>query len=82
MAMDDILVTRLRRPTLLLMPLLALQMVLPQLGLPGEATGLLKHLNGIALIASVVWLLITLVSTLEEILQSFQMRLLIKFFSN
>lgn len=64
---DNILVDKLRRPSILFFPLIAIQLVLPQLGLPDDALRFIRHANGIAMILSVVWLLIALVGAIENI---------------
>lgn len=66
-AADDILVKRLRKPSMLFLPLLAIQIVLPQLGLPEDALKFCKHINGIALIISIAWLLIAIIGAFERI---------------
>jgi small-conductance mechanosensitive channel len=67
---DDTLVIGLRKPCLLAFPLLGIQLVLPQIGLPQEALGFLRHMNGIALIASVMWILMALIRAVEQIILS------------
>jgi len=64
---DNILIRRLRVPSMLFLPLIAIQLVLPQVGLPEDALKFCKHMNSIALIISVAWLLIATTGAIEGI---------------
>lgn len=61
-------VNRFLRPMRLLMPLLAVQIVAPTLGLPDEARGLLQHAISIGLIIGVAWLLISASDGIEDLI--------------
>ncbi|MHB8057760.1 MAG: mechanosensitive ion channel family protein [Desulfuromonadaceae bacterium] len=61
------LVQRWRHPAKLLLPLLAVLLILPSLQFPGKLAELLQHLAGLALIASVAWLLSATIYGLQEL---------------
>jgi len=61
------LVQRWRHPAKLLLPLLAVLLILPSLQFPGKLAELLQHMAGLALIASVAWLLSATIYGLQEL---------------
>ncbi len=60
------LVQRWRHPAKLLLPLLAALLTLPTLQFPGELTALLQHLDSLALIGAIAWLLSATILGLQE----------------
>ena len=62
------LVRRWRKPAKVLLPLLALLLVLPSLQFPEKLAAFLQHLSGLALIASVAWLLSATIYGLQEVI--------------
>jgi small-conductance mechanosensitive channel len=67
---DDIFLKGMKKPTRLLLPLLAIQLVLPRLGLSPDALEFIRHMNSILLIANVIWLLVAVVSAVEQVILS------------
>lgn len=67
---DESVVRHARRPTRVILPLVALLFALPQAGLPPELQGLLSHAVGIGLIASAGWLVIALFSVVDDVLRN------------
>ncbi|MHC4943555.1 MAG: mechanosensitive ion channel family protein [Planctomycetota bacterium] len=65
---DDIFLKRLKGPTRLLLPILAIQLVLPYLDLPPGALEFIRHMNSIVLIGTVIWLLVAVVGGVERII--------------
>lgn len=61
------LIRRWRKPAKLLLPLLAVLLALPSLQFPEKLADLLQHLSGLALIASVAWLLSATIYGLQEL---------------
>lgn len=61
------LVQRWRHPAKLLLPLLAVLLILPSLQFPDKLAALLQHLGGLALIASVAWLLSATIYGFQEL---------------
>lgn len=61
------LVQRWRNPAKLMVPLLAVLLILPSLQFPDKLAALLQHLGGLALIASVAWLLSATIYGLQEL---------------
>lgn len=61
------LVRRWRNPAKFLLPLLAVLLVLPSLQFPEKISVLLQHLGGLALIASVAWVLSATIYGLQEL---------------
>lgn len=65
---DDVVVKRLERPTLLVPALLGVQLVIPSLSERGpEVVGLLRHANAIVLIVLVTWLAIAGVGAFVQV---------------
>jgi small-conductance mechanosensitive channel len=62
------LVRRWQQPAKLLLPLLTTLLILPSLQFPEKLTALLQHLGGLALIASVAWLLSASIYGLQELI--------------
>lgn len=60
------LVQRWRQPAKLLLPLLTVLLILPSLQLPGGLAALLQHLDSLALIAAIAWLLSATILGLQE----------------
>ncbi|MFG0285257.1 MAG: hypothetical protein ACF8R7_12610, partial [Phycisphaerales bacterium JB039] len=65
---DNILARNLRRPAGLLLPLLAVQMVVPALGLSEAPSELLRHGLSIGLIITVAWVLLRVVASGQEVM--------------
>jgi small-conductance mechanosensitive channel len=68
--LDESIVRHARGPTRVIFPLLALLAALPQAGLPSTVLGPLGHAAGIGLIASSAWLLVALLSVVDDAIQS------------
>lgn len=69
--LDDELLRRLKRPSRLIFPLLAMQVVLPAAAALGEAgSGFLRHLFGLGAIAAITWLLAALAGVGGELLKA------------
>ncbi|HVB98960.1 MAG TPA: mechanosensitive ion channel domain-containing protein [Candidatus Dormibacteraeota bacterium] len=64
--LDDSFVRHSRRPAKLILPLLAVVATLPALPLPHTVTGPARHIAGLGLIASAAWLLIALLSVVDD----------------
>jgi small-conductance mechanosensitive channel len=64
---DDAIVRRARSPFRLILPMLAVQVVLPTLDLPAELTALLRHIIGLALIAALAWLALACLAAVDDI---------------
>jgi small-conductance mechanosensitive channel len=62
------LVRRWQQPAKLLLPLLTTLLILPSLQFPEKLAALLQHLGGLALIASVAWLLSASIYGLQELI--------------
>lgn len=62
------LVKRGRRPTLWILPLVAILAVLPGLPLPQALLDVLEHIAGLGIVASVAWLSIVLIAVTADIL--------------
>jgi len=67
-AIQQALVRRWRKPANLLLPLLAMLLALPSLPLPEKTAALLQHISGLALIASVAWLLTATIYGVQELI--------------
>jgi small-conductance mechanosensitive channel len=65
--MDNAIVRRARAPFRLILPMLAVQLVLPTLALPAELTALLRHLIALGLIAALAWLAIACLAAVDDI---------------
>ena len=64
------LVTRGRRPSLWILPLIAMLVILPGLELPDELKTALEHFAGIGLIAALAWLAILLIEVTADVMAS------------
>jgi small-conductance mechanosensitive channel len=65
----QLLVTRQERPTRLLLPLLALMGVIPWLPVSQIIVSRLNHVVGLLLIASIAWLLVTMLDVLQDYIE-------------
>lgn len=63
---DDSLVRHARRPTGVILPILAASATIPALPLPTAVAGGLLHAAGLAMIASVAWLTVSLTGVIED----------------
>jgi small-conductance mechanosensitive channel len=68
--LDDSLLKRTRRPSRLLLPLLAVLSVVPLLELPDNAVSGVRHALGIATIAVVAWLVVSLTLTADDLVEA------------
>jgi len=65
---DDTFIRHLNHPIEALLPLLLLNLVFPQVEIPAGAHGLLTHVLGIALIAVVAWVLVSIAAAFRDAL--------------
>ncbi|MFQ5505319.1 MAG: mechanosensitive ion channel family protein, partial [Planctomycetota bacterium] len=65
---DDSLFRHSRRPLGVILPVAAVQVVVPSLSLPAEILGLLRHFLGLVQIVAVSWLVTRLLRVLDDVL--------------
>ncbi len=65
---DDSLIDHSERPLKVILPLLAFFLLLPATGIPPVVLGPLRHAAGLALIAGVAWLILSLTRVLDDFL--------------
>ncbi len=66
--LENSVVRNSKGPTRLIFPVLAVLAVLPVLPLPTYVTGPIRHFVGLALIASLAWLTVAFIATVEDLL--------------
>jgi hypothetical protein len=71
---DELLVSRVRRPVRIMFVLAMILVVLPALALPERVLALIRHAASIAMIGATGWLAVGLVKVLEEAMRPCSVR--------